>query len=60
MKFLSILLLCFSIQLKAADAEYGVFAVVKGKVTVLDKKSVETQAKPGTKVFEGETVVTDA
>lgn len=43
-----------------ADKMYGVFMVVKGKVEIQNAQGKSSGAKVGTKIFEGESVVTVA
>lgn len=56
MKFLALLILFFA-QIVMAD-EYGVFMVVKGKVSIENPKAT-VEAKVGSKVTAGDTVITD-
>jgi hypothetical protein len=56
MKIFAFLLLCAP---AAFAAEFGTFMLVKGKVIIINTKSESAEAKVSSKIFVGETVVTD-
>jgi hypothetical protein len=56
MRILAFILLCAP---AAFAAEFGTFMLVKGKVLIINGKSESTEAKVSSKIYVGETVVTD-